>query len=86
MPKNWNKLSLPERAEDILRNVGGLTDEDKAQIYEEWSRYTFTPDGFGQIRAEAELQRIATEYALKRSGKWKQELQRRDDLMQRMKL
>jgi len=56
MPENWNRMSLPERAESILRNVDGLTSDDKTIIYEEWAKYTYVDTGFGQIQAEADLQ------------------------------
>lgn len=85
MPLNWNTLSLSERAEEILRNVTGLTPEDKKAIYSEWEKGEYSDTGFGHIQAEADLQRIAVEHLLKKTGKWEREKQRREDqLMQKV--
>ena len=79
-------MSLPERAEEILRNVDGLSSDDKAKIYAEWSKLEYPDTANGRIRAEADLQRIAVEHLLKKTGKWEQEKQRRyDALMQKVK-
>jgi hypothetical protein len=85
MPKDWNRMSLPERAEDILRNIDGLTADDKQVIYAEWAKYTYTDNGIGQIQAEADLQEMAREHLLRKMGRWEQEEQRRNDnLMQKV--
>ena len=79
-------MSLPERAEEILRNVDGLSSEDKRVIYQKWSAGEYPDTPTGRIRAEADLQQLAVEHLLKKTGKWEQEKQRRyDALMQKVK-
>jgi len=78
-------MSLPERAESILRNVDGLNSDDKRLVYEEWSKYTYADNGFGQIQAEADLQQLAIEHLLRKTGRWeKEQKRRRDNLMQKV--
>ena len=77
MPVDWKQLSGFERAEMILENISGLTNEDIQAIYDEWSQLTFESTVRGVIQSEAELQRIGVRYTLKRVGKWEQELERR---------
>jgi len=77
MPVDWKQLSGFERAEMILENIGGLTNEDIQAIYDEWSQMTFESTATGIIQSEVELQRMGVEYTLRRAGKWEQELERR---------
>lgn len=77
MPVDWKQLSGFERAEMILENIDGLTNEDIQAVYDEWSQMTFEPTVTGIIQSEVELQRIGIEYVLKRTGKWEAELERR---------
>ena len=85
MPQDWNRMSLPERAESILRNVDGLNSDDKRLVYEEWAKYTYADNGFGQIQAEADLQELAREHLMKKMGTWENELQRlRGNLVQKV--
>lgn len=84
MPEDWNRMSLPERAESILRNIDGLTSDDKKLIYEEWEKNVYANNGFGQIQAEADLQELGIERLLKKTGRWEQEEKRRSDLMQKV--
>ncbi len=79
-------MSLPERAESILRNIDGLTSDDKKFIYEEWEKNEYVDNGFGQIQAEADLQELGVERLLKKTGRWEQELKRRSDLMQKVNI
>ncbi len=78
-------MSLPERAESILRNIDGLTSDDKKLIYEEWEKNKYVDNGFGQIQAEADLQELGRERLLKKQGRWEQELERRRNLVQKVK-
>ena len=79
-------MSLPERAEEILRNVDGLSSEDKGLIYQKWAKLEYPDTPTGRIRAEADLQQLAVEHLLRKTGKWEQEKQRRyDALMQKVK-
>ena len=78
-------MSLPERAESILRNIDGLTSDDKKLIYEEWEKNEYVDNGFGQIQAEADLQDLGREHLMKKMGVWEQELKRRRNLMQKVK-
>jgi len=85
MPKDWNKMSLSERAEDVLRNIDGLTSDDYQIIYDEWAKYTYTDNGIGQIQAEADLQQIAREHLMKKIGVWEHEVERhRKNLSQKV--
>jgi len=77
MPVDWKQLSGFERAEMVLENISGLTNEDIQAVYDEWSEMTFEPTPTGIIQSEAELQRIGVRHLLKRVGKWEQELERR---------
>ena len=86
MPVDWKQLSGFERAEKILQNINGLTNEDIQAIYDEWSQMTFEPSVTGIIRSEAELQSIAMRYVLQRSGKWEQELERRRKNIKELKI
>lgn len=79
-------MSLPERAESILQNVDGLTSDDKNDIYEEWAKYTYADNGFGQIQAEADLQQLAVEHLLRKTGRWEKEKKRRADLVQKVNI
>lgn len=84
MPSNWNALSWSERAEEVIRNVEGLTSADRKQIYKDWSECTYPETVTGHIQAEADLQQIAVECLLKKTGRWEQEQKRRSDLMQKV--
>ncbi len=78
-------LSQSERAEEIIRNVAGLTADDKRHIYSEWAKGEYPDNGFGHIQAEADLQQIAVKHLLKKTGRWEGEKQRRyDELMQKV--
>ncbi len=70
MPVTWKQLSGFERAEKILQNIDGLSNEMIQAIYDEWSELEFQPTAIGIIQSEAELQRIATEHLLKKLGRW----------------
>ncbi len=85
MPSNWNELSWSERAEAVLRNVDGLTSDDKKTIYEEWAKYTYSETIAGHIQAESDLQQLAVECLLKKTGRWEHEQKRRSDLAQKVK-
>ena len=70
MPVTWKQLSGFERAEKILENIDGLSNEMIQAIYDEWSKLEFQPTVTGIIQSEAELQRIGTEHLLKKMGRW----------------
>lgn len=70
MPVTWKDLSGFERAERILRNIDGLSNEMIQSIYDEWSELEFTPTAIGIIQSEVELQRIGMEHLLKKLGRW----------------
>ena len=77
MPENWTMLSRPERAELVLRNVEGLTASDKQAIYDLWSQKRYPDNPFGHTASEADLQSIAVECLLRKTGRWEHELGRR---------
>ncbi len=70
MPVMWEKLSGFERAEKILENIDGLSNEMIQAIYDEWSELEFPPTATGIIQSEVELQRIGTKHLLKKLGRW----------------
>ena len=82
MPVTWEQLSGYERAEKILDNIGGLTDEEKQRCYDEWSQLTFPVTAAGIIQSEVELQKIATKVILQRQGKWEHEVNRRREALE----
>jgi hypothetical protein len=77
MTATWEQLSGFERAEMILNNIGGLSNEEIQAVYDEWSEMEFEPTPTGIIHSEVELQRIAVEHLLKKQGKWEHEVNRR---------
>jgi hypothetical protein len=76
MPVTWSQLSGYERAEKILRNIDGLSNEMIQAIYDEWSEMEFEVTVNGIIQSEAVLQRIGVKHLLKKLGKWEQEEER----------
>jgi hypothetical protein len=77
MPVNWEELSSYERAEMILQNVGGLSNEEIQEAYDKWAEMEFETTPTGIIQSEVQLQRIAVEILLKKQGKWNHEKERR---------
>lgn len=77
MPENWDRLSGYERAQKILENVEGLTNEMIQSVYDEWSELEFEKTGFGIIRSEVVLQEIAMRHLLQKQNRWGDVEQRR---------
>jgi len=76
MTATWEQLSGFERAEKILDNIGGLSNEEIQAVYDEWSEMEYEPTETGIIQSEVELQRIAVTHLLKKQGKWEHEVKR----------
>ena len=79
MTATWEELSGFERAEKIINNVGGLSNEEIQAVYDEWSKMEFQPNATGIIQSEVELQNIAVRHLLKKQGKWEHEVNRRNE-------
>jgi hypothetical protein len=82
MPVNWKQLSGYERAEKILDNVDGLSNEMIQSIYDEWSEMEFEPTATGIIQSEVELQRIAVQHLLEKQGRWEHEKERQRKVLE----
>ena len=76
MPLDWYRMGLAEQAEAIIDMVGGLTDQDIQNTYDEWSCLRYEKSLDGRTEALADLQQIATRILLTRLGKWDSYFQR----------
>jgi len=85
MNVTWEQLSGFERAEKIINNVGGLSNEEIQAVYDEWSEMEFEPTPTGIIQSEVELQKIAVRHLLKKQGKWEHEVKRRREKLRAYK-
>jgi hypothetical protein len=59
MPLPWNDMTFRQHAENAIENVGGLDEQEIADVYEEWGTRTYPDCLDGRWEALSDLQQIA---------------------------
>ena len=81
MPLPWNDMTFRQQAENTIDNVGGLDEQEIADVYEEWGTRKYPDCLDGRWEALSDLQQIALGKLHEKLGV---EVHSNDDMLQRL--